>query len=247
MMGQLMSEAARTGKPEIDLKPNTVDHVTSMVKGLLGTIPMAGDFLSELVGNIIPNQRVDRIAQYVGILGNRLDELDPKLLQAKLSDPLAIDLVEESFYQAIRAITVERKERIAATVKNGLARDDQGVEAGKRFLLLLAELDDIDLIFLMAYARHWDRNDPFIRENWEILKPIPVNHGRGSTIKDNEGAELREYRITRLEQLKLIRARYKVDSKTKAPVFDSNKRQFNRESTNVTTLGRLLLSFLDME
>ena len=55
-----MSDAE--SKPQdIVLKNNSADYVASAAKSALGAVPFAGSLLSEIAGNIIPNQRIDRI------------------------------------------------------------------------------------------------------------------------------------------------------------------------------------------
>ena len=44
----------------------TTDIVTSLVKGGIGMVPAVGSLIAEIVGNVIPNQRVDRISNCVG-------------------------------------------------------------------------------------------------------------------------------------------------------------------------------------
>ena len=65
-----MTEVPNT--PALDNR--AVDYVLNAVKAAVGPIPIVGPLVSELVGVVIPNQRLDRIAKF-------LVELERKNLQ----------------------------------------------------------------------------------------------------------------------------------------------------------------------
>ncbi len=231
--------------PHPTLSNTPTDYSVSVTKGILGAIPFAGSLLAELVANVIPNQRVDRLAKFVEVLNAKLSQLDQAALRTRLTDPHGVDLVEEGFYQAIRAVSEERKRQIADVVKHGLASDAQATTTAKRVLLLLAQLDEVDVIFLMAYHRGWARDREFTQKHWDVLKP--VSREVGAPLEQRERAALHEYRKDRLVQLGLLEADYAIDTKTRMPVFDPSKRDFKRESYRVTSLGRLVLRHLDAD
>jgi hypothetical protein len=47
-----------------EIKTQAIDYVASGAKAALGVVPFAGSLLAEVAGSIIPNQRVDRIADF---------------------------------------------------------------------------------------------------------------------------------------------------------------------------------------
>jgi len=89
---------------------------------------------SELIGILIPNQRIDRLTKYIKELENKLKEF--------LKKEECIDIFEESFIQASRTLSDERRSPIASIVKNGL--DEIAIEysTSKYMLKLLQELND---------------------------------------------------------------------------------------------------------
>src|SRR5271157_3006609 len=99
------------------------DVLASLAKGMTGMVPVVGSLIAEVVGNIIPNQRVDRIVRYVQLLEQRLGILEEGVLRRMLLDPIAVDVLEDSFTQAARATTEERLEHIANVVANGISVD----------------------------------------------------------------------------------------------------------------------------
>ena len=48
----------------IIIENTKTDSDIYLLKSIFGTIPFAGSILSEVVGQIIPNQRLDRIRTY---------------------------------------------------------------------------------------------------------------------------------------------------------------------------------------
>ena len=42
-----------------NIEDSKIDKLAALSKGLLGMVPFAGSILSEIIGNIIPNQRIE--------------------------------------------------------------------------------------------------------------------------------------------------------------------------------------------
>ena len=83
-----------------DLKQDKTDALVATAKSVLGVVPFAGTLLSELVGNLIPNQRVDGLTKYVKELEVRLSRIDREKIDNALRSEEGIDLFEEGFVQA---------------------------------------------------------------------------------------------------------------------------------------------------
>ena len=91
---------------ELENKP--MDYIASVVKGTLGIVPFAGSLLAELVGTVIPNQRLDRIAKFVVILENKLSSLEQDFIRSQLADENFSDLLEEGARQTARSLSDEQ-------------------------------------------------------------------------------------------------------------------------------------------
>jgi len=59
-----------------DLDDKLVDKLVSLGKGASGLIPMIGGPLAEIIGNVIPGQRADRVAKYLRALSIRVEQLE---------------------------------------------------------------------------------------------------------------------------------------------------------------------------
>ena len=80
-----MNESESTEKA-IALANQTADYVTTVSKAVLGAVPYVGSLLAEVAGTIIPNQRVDRIASFAGVLNQKLAHLEQNFIRAQLTD-----------------------------------------------------------------------------------------------------------------------------------------------------------------
>ena len=58
------------------MSANKNDIATILGKGLGGAIPFVGPLAAEIVGAIIPNQRIERIESLLKILESKIDEND---------------------------------------------------------------------------------------------------------------------------------------------------------------------------
>ena len=48
-----------------DLDTNTRDRLVSVAQGVSGACPVVGPILSEAIGQLIPNQRLDRVVSFL--------------------------------------------------------------------------------------------------------------------------------------------------------------------------------------
>ena len=104
------------------LDNRALDYVLNAAKAAVGPIPIVGPLVSELVGVVIPNQRVDRIAKFVAELECRIRALElPTRIMKQLNDESFTDLLEEGFRQAARSLSDERRRYLASLICNSLS------------------------------------------------------------------------------------------------------------------------------
>ena len=168
----------QTNKNDIVLQSSGSDYVASAAKSALGMVPFAGSLLAEIAGNIIPNQRIDRIVKYAQTLESRLIMLEQDVVQRNMSDENFTDLVEESLRQAARSLTDERRDYISSLVANSISSDDLEHFESKHLLRILGELNDIEIIWLRFYLDSTMGGDTDFREKHDhILNPVPAHSG----------------------------------------------------------------------
>ena len=227
------------------LASRPVDHVTSVVKGAIGAVPIAGPLLAEIAGTLIPNQRVDRLAKFAEQLGKRLSDIEDDKLRTNLTDENFTDAVEESLRQAARSTSDERREYIANLLASGINLDNLNFIETKHLLRLLGEINDIEVIWLRAYyGWHWGQRDSeFHERHAAILEPAVAY--LGSSQDEVDRASMQESYKLHLESLGLLRPRIRFDNKTKLPEFDKNE-GFKKSGFEITPLGQLLVRYIDM-
>lgn len=223
-----------------DLNPNRIDYSAAMAKGVVGLVPLVGPLLAEIVGSIIPDQRIDRIAKFASELNLKLQVIEKSLLDSKLLDEQFTELIEEGFRQAARSLTDARRRYIATLIAKSVSSDDVEHTESKHLLRMLGEINDIEVIWLRFYRVQTHSGDKAFREtHGHILEPVPAYFGSSQQILNK--ATLQDSYKEHLSQLGLLEPRYSVDTKTNMPEFDRFSGKMKVRGYDLTNLGRLLL------
>lgn len=154
-----------------DIEQNELDVAVSAWAVALGYMPAIGPIVAELFRNIIPNQRHDRIADFLRMLNEKLQTLEEDFLKEKMRTEEFVDLFEDGAYQAARALTDERKERIASLLKNSLTSDELSHVQEKKLLSLLGELNDAELVILKYHGLNMDpaRANEYLETHQDVI------------------------------------------------------------------------------
>lgn len=230
-------------------KPNVneskTDVAISVGMATLSLLPFAGPILAEIVGTLIPNQRLDRLARFAEILDEKLAELDEDVLEQKVRTEEFVDLFEDGAFQAARAMSDERRERIASLLKNSLSSDDLEHVQEKQLLSVLGQLNDAELIILRYYGLQSELQeaDQFLELHEETIQG-PRVFMRSPQEDVDRGAVHDTYR-DHLRRLGLVRTTYKKPKKGEQPEWDLKTGTIKAGSDRVTPLGRLLLRCID--
>lgn len=123
------------------------DMLLTAWKSVAGAIPIAGPALAEVVGSIIPNQRLDRITNFLRELDKRLTNIEAAALKENI---LAIDLFEDATIVASRALTDIRNRYVVSFVKSSVLTDSKEYDLKKKLLYILQELTDRDIEILRS-------------------------------------------------------------------------------------------------
>jgi outer membrane murein-binding lipoprotein Lpp len=230
----------------MDLKPTKVDRAASLAKSIVGAAPVVGPLISEVVSNLIPNQRIDRISEFVTLLNARVESLDDQLLQSAFRDEHFVDLLEDGFQSASRALSRERKEYIASLIANSLTEEQIEHSQAKLLLSLLAELSDPEIVLLQFYAKLTsDDQDEYLETHKAIIQG-PVAHMGSSPQELDQHALHSTYKV-HLERLGLIKPHFRHARRGEFPEFDDKTGMMKVSYHGVTMLGRLLLRFIDLD
>lgn len=224
------------GNDDLDINAN--DILASTLKASVSLFPVGGAFISELVGTILPQQRMDRLVNYARALNSKLDQLPSDLLNKLKQEPEFVDLIEESFIQASRAISETRREYIAATVSNGITNEAIEIAESKYLLRLLSELNDVEVIWLRSFVLETsqetfnDQHENVLRKQYAFA---------GDTLMQHKGAAFQDSYVEHLEQLGLLDRRIQFDRKDNIPKVSRSKGKLEMSSPRLTTMGTLLL------
>lgn len=226
------------------IKSNYIDSLTAALKGALGAVPVAGSLIAEIVGAIIPKQRIDRISEFVSILEKRIGLLESKTIKDAIEDMGFIDLTEESLWQAIRATTSNRLEYLANLLVSSLSNESISFIETKHLMQILGELNDIEIVWLRYYSNIEFNSDHEFRElHKNLLEPITPFLDSPPEIID--ASALQGSYKDHLLRLGLIFPQivYKRDG---TPEFDKLTGNFKVAFYQASLLGRLLLRHIGL-
>lgn len=222
----------KTGSDKTDL-------AVSLSKGILGTIPIIGPLMAEVVGTLIPNQRLDRIANFLKILDEKVSGVNKEHLESRIKNEKFIDILEDGMYQASRAISDERKAYIASVIENGIKQEEFEYLQNKLFLNILNELNDAEIIVLQSYGiPPGDRNE-FFEKHKNVLTPPMATLGSPPEVIDDKA--LFDAQRNHLVRLALLKARFKKPKRGEFPEFDDKTGMIKAQGYDITSLGGLLL------
>lgn len=229
----------------VNLNDNNLDKAVALAKGVLGAAPVVGSIMAEVVGAIIPNQRIDRIVKFVEILDQRLYGISQDIIKLKVQDEYFVDLLEEGMILASCAITNKRKEHIANIIKNSITNDELSHLEEKRLLIILSELSDAEIIILQSYALFGEEQRKYYEQHSDILQ-APIIHSGSSQVEIDRSAIYKTFKQS-LVAHNLLTPKFKKPKRNELPEFDEKTGMMKTNGYNVTSLGRLLLSYLDLK
>jgi hypothetical protein len=211
------------------------DYLATSGKAIAGLVPIVGGVLAELVGQVVPRQRTERIISYLRELDLRLRELEIDASKV-FEDPERVDLIEEGAFQAARATSDDRVSRIAGLVADGLAASEASIVRRKRLAALLREIDDDELLLLHTYGEA-DGGDA--RAAWERIDRPDTPHMK-SSVEETDAAKLFDAGHDHLVRLGLLEKRYRTPRKGEERKFDARSGDFEHR-VEISYLGRMLL------
>jgi hypothetical protein len=222
---------------------NKNDIIVSISKGVLGAIPYIGPMLAEIVGNLIPNQRFERLKEFCIKIETRLTNVEQTILQAKMKLTEVIDLLEDSFLAASRALSDERLCYIANLLVEGIKGKKEEIIRFKKLLSILSNLNDIEVLWLYYYERLSKSDKTFYKLHENTLRPKLA--GLGSSKEEREEVAIQEAYKSHLHELGLIRPHFPRVKSGVLPEFDEKTGMVKSNGYEITTLGRMLVQYTE--
>lgn len=186
------------------------DIAAMILRSAAGAVPFAGQFLCEIITEIIPDQKNKRMSEFVEILSNKISHLEKEAIEQQCKNEELTDLIEEALRQASRATSKERKEYIASLLSNALSKIDIEYNETKHLMRILGELNDVEIIWLRYYVHTYNNEDNEFREKHkEIVAPVMATVTAPPEIHDKKALQ-DSYKL-HLANLGLLEERYEMD------------------------------------
>jgi hypothetical protein len=238
-------EAGQGEMPDLDGPPNLGGAVAvGFASGILGLVPVCGAVLEEVVREFIPDQRRERLNDYLRLLHQRLARLEEEELRRRFRQPENVDLFEEGAFQAARALSDDRKRYIANLVASGISGDEAERLRAKRLLNLLREIDDDQIIILTSKLRRHLEDQAFHERHAAVLKHTSAVFS--SSRDELDRATVHEQAAAHLIRLGLLGQKFARPGLGRQPELDEKTGMIKAAGTEITPLGRLLLRHIGL-
>lgn len=213
------------------LEPNARDRLVSVAKGAAGALPIVGSIVAEILDSVVPNLRFERVVSFLKTLDERVGCINERLanFERNLKTVEGLDLFEEGIIQASRAVSEERKQRLARLVARSLSAEELKYAESRKLINLYNELTDPEVVWLIYYSLHpvlgKGPHSDWVEKHPDILKPIRREMG-ASQEQHERGALQDSYKST------LLRLGLTIE---------------RNNTTSMTILGRLLVRYITDE
>ena len=228
------------------IEENEVDLLTTTFKGSAGMIPIIGPYFAEIIGNLVPSQRIDRVTAFLKLFYKKFEEqnLEIEILKEKMKNENFINLFDDISWQAAKSTSNERKEYLASILINGLT-DDKIDEIQKNiFLNIISELNDIEILILYSHTMTSRSDEEFQKEHQETLM-APIAHLGASQDVINESILFDTYK-EKLVRLNLLKKKFKKPRKGESPEFDEKTGMIKSSGFEITSIGILFLKYINL-
>lgn len=228
------------------IEENEVDLLTTSFKGSAGMIPILGPYFAEIIGMLVPNQRVDRITAFLKLFYKKFEKQNIELetLKEKMKNENFINLFDDISWQAAKSTSDERKEYLSSILINGLT-DDKIDEIQKNiFLNIISELNDIEILILYNHTMTSKSDEEFHNKHQEtLMKPIAC---LGDSEDDINKSILFDTYKEKLVRLNLLKRKFKKPRKGESPEFDEKTGMIKSSGFEITSIGRLFLKYIGL-
>ena len=219
---------------DTSLKSNGNDAIASILKGLLGVVPYAGSAFGELIAWSIPNQRIDRVCDYIEHLAiqiSKISDIQNSWIEKLKSSKSNLLIFELAAKYSIETNSNTLHHCYAYFIFNSIENKTLEDSRNEKLLQTLSELKEEEIIHLISFRQHkaLGCSSEFDDKYKEIIMP----KSRTDHIPENDihNAFRDEYILT-LEQKGLITIIMKNNG-TKLPISNND--------VHITDYGKLLV------
>jgi len=139
---------------ELNIEDNIYDKITSITKSLSSAlVPLVGTAIGELLSYFIPNQRLDRVCKYLGILNEKISELSEEIKRNKEK----INLIDTGMRFSSNATFDQKCQWLANIVIQGLENKLE-IPIADNIINIVSELNYEQIIILYYYTAYYRLN-----------------------------------------------------------------------------------------
>lgn len=200
-----------------ELRYNKTDFITSTLKGVFGIIPFAGPAAQELLGAIIPRQRMDRVVVFIEKLASEFENLQEQYdeLISRMYEPKYSSLFYKSCVYSADSVTPERIDYIKNLFVYGLNQVENEIDKAEALLNLLNKINDTEVVYLRLYYLYkWDVSAARDFQALQGIEPIQPNIHGGMSQAEKDSQTSKKIFIDNLLGLGLFETEINKQGKT---------------------------------
>jgi hypothetical protein len=212
------------------------DRVAAALRAAVSAVPFAGGLLSEIITEVIPNQRADRIERFLIALSERIDELGAQY-RYPTQEGSQLELLEAGIRAAAATSSSDKIRYLARCVGNGISDTESEAIRNQRILRIISNLNPEEMIVLLSYKMRTFVEVREFREKYSNIFNLPalvVGAGQ-DTLKKHATYEAAK---SHLLALGLLDEEVEFDRDTGAAKQRAGRAQ---KRTELTLVGRLVL------
>lgn len=206
------------------------DVIVSALRTALSVAGPMGAIVGEFLTQLVPDQRMDRLQDFVERLDDRLTSLEDKFKARLHQSPVYAAFTEQVMVAAVRTPSRERHRDLAELLRTGLTKSDADLVRHQTLLTLLDRLNNVQIIILVGYGDFADPGGPDRLKFFETHRDaFPEPSAMNSTADEAVAWDMYRHYESELLRVGLLR---EVESVAKAST---------RGRLVITPIGKLLL------
>ncbi len=226
-----------------NLNENNTDKMVRAFNAALGEIPILGGALGELFSSVIPNQRIDRMVEFIKILNEKLTSQEQELLKSQILDENFSGLLQDVIESAIKTIGKERKNHLAKILQSGLTSNKEELMELRLITRILKEINDIEIIILKYHSiLTSNESSIFFQKNKNILESELLFVG-ASKEQEKQHFMYKGY-LYHLVSLGLLDVNYEVKEESNR-ISDKSEFKINSKNHGITEFGKMIVELLN--
>lgn len=196
-----------------NLNTNTTDYVVSILSATAGLAPFVGGFLSEIVQGVIPNQRQDRVVEFIKDLCDRLERLEYTVdnLTDIFSNYAYGAFTHKCLNCVVNEVYDEKIKYYRELCINGLTVKEQELYRIERILKVFSEMDYYEILYLKFYhyAKFGNRTEQEKITNELNIDTIKPNYMIGMEEEKRDAETYKQITLNNLEKNGLLEQKIK--------------------------------------